>query len=139
MIIDLVKSEILAQNFFLFFWSIIHKVKLINESIFHRLRERFWLGSSSNKGKRIDRKPDTSSLRHHHINQKILHSNIQNLFNSWLKTVDFIDKKNISCIKTIEYTNKLTWFAQCISGNYLQRGSHLLGKNPSKGCFPKST
>lgn len=80
-------------------------MKLINESIFHRLRERFWLCSSSNKGKRIDRKPDTSSFRHHHINQKILHSNIQNLFNSRLKAVDFIDKKDISCIKTIKYAH----------------------------------
>lgn len=134
----LIEIEVVIENNLFFLQGIIHKMKVIDESIFHRLRERFRFGCRSYKGERIDRKSNTSAFRHYHIDNKIFHSDIQNFFNSGLETVNFINKKNISFFKWVKDADEFTGFGKCVSRNDFEWAIHLFSDDSRKCCFTKT-
>ena len=129
----------MLKNYHLLLLGILHKMKMVNKPIFHWLRKGFWLGCCSNKRKRIDRKPQISSLWKHHINHKILHRNIEHLFNSRLQPMHLINKKDISIFQAIKYTYEFTWLGKSISSDDFDLRSQLLGNNTRHSRFSETT
>lgn len=99
--LDFVFVEILLYDAFFFIWRVFHEMEIVDEPILDRLAQGLGFRCCSDKRERIDRDPDIASFRHYHIDDKVFHRYIQDLFDVRFQSVDLVDEQDVSGFKRI--------------------------------------
>jgi len=103
---DMIELQVSFDDMSFLFLRVVVEVKLIDEPVLQRTCYRFHFRCRSDEGERIDRYPDISSFRHHHIDDEIFHGDIEDFLDIWLKSMDLIDEENISVFDIVEDRNQ---------------------------------
>gem|GEM_PF-5424447 len=88
---------------------------MIDESVLDRLAQHLGFRRRSDERERIDRNSYVPSFRHHHIDDKIFHRDIEHLFDVRFQSMNFVDEENISGLERVQDADDFRRFGDCIS------------------------
>ncbi len=88
---------------------------MVDESVLDRLAQHLGFRRCADKREWIDRDPDITSFRHHHIDDEIFHRDIQYFLDVRLQSVDLVDEEDISGLERVQDAYDLRGFRYRVS------------------------